>query len=207
MWQVLANGGVGAACALLYKLTGNPAWAVGFAVSFASSNADTWASELGVLSRLQPVSILSSSRDPGSFRRSQRAGKRDGSRGSAVDCGGVWFGRSRGRRVSAAGVLRNCRRVCGITVGQLPGGDRSGAIRGRRGKELTELKRGADGQPNRLVRGLAFVNNDVVNATSCFRRLFSESLSVGVPSSTPLSASRSPKLDTKAGKLPQAKST
>jgi uncharacterized membrane protein len=32
---------------------------------------------------------------------------------------------------------------------------------------LTERPRAADGSPNRLVRGLAFVNNDVVNAASC----------------------------------------
>jgi uncharacterized protein (TIGR00297 family) len=58
MFQVLANGGIGMIAAVLFRITGDPAWAAGFAVSFASSNADTWAGELGVLSRADPVSLL-----------------------------------------------------------------------------------------------------------------------------------------------------
>ena len=173
MWQVLANGGVGAACALLYRLTGNPAWAVGFAVSFASSNADTWASELGVLSRLQPVSILT-------FRPVTRGVSGGVSAlGSGMALAGALliaavFGLE---GVVAGGFLRL---VCFVTVGGFVGSVLDSFLgatvqaqyEGARGKELTELKRGADGQPNRLVRGLAFVNNDVVNATSCFLATF-----------------------------------
>ena len=61
--QVLANGGVAGVLALIYFVFQqiDPAnsnisflW-VGFAASFAGANADTWATELGVLNPRQPV--------------------------------------------------------------------------------------------------------------------------------------------------------
>ncbi len=55
--QVLANGGVGAACALLFLL-GDARFAVAFAAAFAAANADTWGTELGTLVASQPRSIL-----------------------------------------------------------------------------------------------------------------------------------------------------
>jgi uncharacterized protein (TIGR00297 family) len=56
-WQVLANGGVAALCALL-SARGNVAFAAAFAGAFAAASADTWGTEIGTLSRTGPVSIL-----------------------------------------------------------------------------------------------------------------------------------------------------
>lgn len=58
VFQVFANGGVGLLFAALYYFTKNQMFLVGCAISFAEANADTWASEIGVLSRKPPVSIL-----------------------------------------------------------------------------------------------------------------------------------------------------
>lgn len=57
--QVLANGGLAAALAALYGLTGQAAWLAGLAGALAAVNADTWATELGVLARRRPRLITS----------------------------------------------------------------------------------------------------------------------------------------------------
>lgn len=56
--QVIANGGLGFVFAYFYHLTQMEVFLLAYAVAFASSSADTWSSELGVLSKKAPVSIL-----------------------------------------------------------------------------------------------------------------------------------------------------
>ena len=52
--QTLANGGAGALCALALACGPAPWAGVAFAAAMATVNADTWATELGVLSRGRP---------------------------------------------------------------------------------------------------------------------------------------------------------
>lgn len=56
--QALANLGVATAFILVYNFFGDPIWIVAMVGSVAAGNADSWASEIGVLSKKQPVSIL-----------------------------------------------------------------------------------------------------------------------------------------------------
>lgn len=53
--QVAANGAIAGLCALLFSLMGNPGWlwAAG-AGALAAANADTWATELGILGKARP---------------------------------------------------------------------------------------------------------------------------------------------------------
>jgi len=55
--QVAANGGAAALFSILYYFFPNIVWLIGFAVSIASSNSDTWASEIGSLSKRKPIYI------------------------------------------------------------------------------------------------------------------------------------------------------
>lgn len=57
--QVAANGSVASLASLFYFVSGDQVWAYAFFISIAASNSDTWASEIGVLSKSKPYDILS----------------------------------------------------------------------------------------------------------------------------------------------------
>ncbi|RMG24645.1 MAG: DUF92 domain-containing protein [Armatimonadetes bacterium] len=45
--QVVANGGIAAACSLVYLLTDDPSWLLAAFASICAASADTWATEFG----------------------------------------------------------------------------------------------------------------------------------------------------------------
>ncbi|MDQ1001508.1 uncharacterized protein (TIGR00297 family) [Neobacillus niacini] len=55
--QVAANGGSAALISIIYYFQQDLFWLIGFIVCLASANSDTWASEIGTLSKRKPVYI------------------------------------------------------------------------------------------------------------------------------------------------------
>jgi uncharacterized protein (TIGR00297 family) len=167
--QVLANGGVGMLMALLLRLTGEPVFAFAFAASFASANADTWASEIGALSRCGPVSLITF--------RSVASGTSGGVTvlGLAASmCGALFIAllfavANASSPPGMAGIafvagLPTAAGVFGSILDSLLGCTIQGRYATHANRE-TE-RRFSEGRPNTLVRGLPFVTNDVVNFLS-----------------------------------------
>lgn len=173
--QALANGGVGALLALLYALLGGPAVLLAlFAGVMATVTADTWATELGVLSPHRPRLITSGRPvEPGTSGGISVLGT------SASALGGLLIGLVMFLSVGAgqliagqatawpwwllpAGLLGG---LGGSLADSLMGATVQAIYRYPSGKE-TEKVVGKDGTPNTFVRGWRWMNNDMVNLIS-----------------------------------------
>lgn len=85
--QVLANGSVPAFTSILYVLFPSDIWFYAFIASIAAANSDTWASELGSLSRSKPFLISNFKRvDPGTSGAVSLLGTFAGLAGSLFIC-------------------------------------------------------------------------------------------------------------------------
>jgi uncharacterized protein (TIGR00297 family) len=167
--QTLANGGAGALLALIYGLGGEPAALLAlFAGIMATVTADTWATELGTLSRRPPRLITTLRPVPaGTSGGVSMVGT------LATAAGGLFIGVVLALvfRIEHGGWLAwlvpaalvgglagsLCDSLLGATVQasyRLPGGGE------------TERAHGADGTPHELARGWRWMNNDAVNFLS-----------------------------------------
>jgi len=165
--QVIANGGLGACIATLSAFVpGNvvppSAWFFLFIGVMASVTADTWATELGTLSKRPPRLITTG--------RVVEVGTSGGISpfGTAVSfLGGLVIGLTAGL-ITDFGILVTCiAGAIGGLVGSLIDSLLGATVQriyysDTRNKE-TEKRYENDGTPNRPLRGWAWMNNDMVN--------------------------------------------
>jgi uncharacterized protein (TIGR00297 family) len=170
--QVLANGGLAALMAAAHALSGRPLFMLGYAIAIAAATADTWASEIGVLSSRDPVSILTLKPIPRGTSGGVSPLGLVASTGGALFIG-LWFAvgyvvvhgwnevelMAMVAAITGGGFLGSLLdSVLGATV-QAQYWDES-----RRAH--TERRHTSAGNPNRLVKGFHYLTNDAVNALS-----------------------------------------
>lgn len=170
--QVGANGGAALILAVPFALSQNPAYLVAVAASLAACNADTWASEIGILSKKAPVSLITFKPvNPGLSGGVSPLGLFASLGGSALVA--LTYGLYQ-FAAGNSGVLLWLQ-IGIITLGGLLGSIldslMGAAIQAKyishETGEITE-KPTNNNQPNQLVSGFAFVNNDFVNFASSF---------------------------------------
>jgi len=168
--QVLANGGWGALLAALSVVVPDR-WPlfVAFAGGMAAVNADTWATELGVLSSHQPRLIIN-----GHVVSVGTSGAIS-SWGMAAAIGGSLFIAGIAMVLSALhaasavtdllwlGVATVCGGLAGSLVDSLLGATVQGIYWCERDQKETEKRVHSCGQPTRLLRGWAWMDNEWVN--------------------------------------------
>lgn len=170
--QVIANGGVPVACALVGLAFNAPApWLVGAAAAIAGATADTWATELGRTSSSPPRSVVTGKRlPPGTSGAVSAIGTLGAVAGAVLVAAlaalgaatGVWLDSPAGSvflAVAAAG-------VAGALLDSVLGATVQGIWWCASCDEATETAVHSCGSPTSLVRGLRFLDNDGVNAVS-----------------------------------------
>jgi uncharacterized protein (TIGR00297 family) len=170
IWQVLANGGPGALLSLIQGLEPWPWLDVLFAGSLATVNADTWATELGVLSRIPPRLITTG--------RPVEAGTNGAVSlvGSAAALAGAGFigGLAGGfnlfqtTRPAALGLIpaATIGGFGGAMIDSLLGATVQGVFLCDRCGQETEHRLHRCGHPTRPLRGRPWLDNDGVNFLS-----------------------------------------
>ncbi len=168
--QVFANGGVALVCSIIYYYTNNYIYMIAMAISFAAATADTWASEIGVLSRKKPISIVT-------FKRIE-----NGMSGGVSLLG--TFSALCGAGFIAVifivlsyilnGINNNIFIILciisifgffGAIIDSILGATVQGSYLNEKDKIITE-KKISNGSRNKKIKGFDFINNDAVNILS-----------------------------------------
>jgi uncharacterized protein (TIGR00297 family) len=167
-WQALSNGGAAALCALGMLLLPDPRWSGAFVAALATANGDTWATELGTLSRAEPISLTRLRRVP---RGTSGAVSPLGLAATALGGGAIGLVAALNAgafalpaaQLAGIGLLSG---VLGALLDSLLGATLQGAYRCPRCETATEGKLHTCGTRTQLVGGFAWFDNDLVNLTA-----------------------------------------
>jgi uncharacterized protein (TIGR00297 family) len=159
--QVLANGALAALLSVGFGLTGGPLWLAGLAGALAAVNADTWATELGVLARQDPRRITTGERVPAGTSGAISLPGVLAALGGAL-CIGLPAGLALGQPV-LAGVL-GIAGLAGSLFDSLLGATLQGIyFCPACGKETERHPTHGCGSPTKPLRGWRWLDNDGVN--------------------------------------------
>ena len=166
-WQVFANTGAPTIAALLYLVGGGQAAVFAAIAGLAAATSDTWSSEIGVLSRRNPVSILTFRPvPPGVSGGVSLLGLAAGAFGAlAVGLAGMPVAQSMGLSQAAAvsvGVTAFGLGTFGTILDSLFGAGLQTRYR-RPDGSITERARADDGSHYTRIRGIPGITNDMVN--------------------------------------------
>lgn len=161
--QVFANGGTAAFFSILYFFHPDSILLVGFIVALASANSDTWASEIGSLSKKDPIYI----------RTLQRVGRGTSGAVSPLGSSAALLGSLTIALVSLwvfkldflVFILVFIFGFLGNMIDTLLGAYFQQVFVCRQCGTETE-KREHCGQPTRRIKGIALIENDMVNFIS-----------------------------------------
>ncbi|HHS13346.1 MAG TPA: DUF92 domain-containing protein [bacterium] len=166
--QVLSNGGMAGILLLAYSFRPSAFWYALYLGALAAANADTWATEIGVFSRIDPRSIVGFHTVPaGTSGGITLLGTLSALAGSLVIALSGWlaapaaFGYHPGRRifwaVTAAGFLASL-------VDSILGATLQSQYRCAVCGKITEKRFHCQQNPTQRVTGLPWLDNDRVNA-------------------------------------------
>lgn len=170
--QVFANGGVGLIHSVLFYMTNSPSYLVFLGISFAAANADTWATELGILNKKNPLSLRTFKRvEKGTSGAISFFGTLSALIGSMLIGIFATIGFSLlnigqpGFEYMKVFQMVTLGGFIGSLIDSILGATVQGVYYSEEMDGETEKKE-YNGKPNLLVRGLSFVNNDLVNFLS-----------------------------------------
>jgi uncharacterized protein (TIGR00297 family) len=168
LWQALANGGAGAALAVVYALAGAPALLLAaYAGIMATVTADTWATEIGVLSRTPPRLITTMRPTaPGASGGVSALGMLASAAG-ALFIGLVMLALAQAEGLGSQQWLATAALLGGV-LGSLTDSLLGATVQAMYLSPAGETERRAsrDGAPYTLLRGWRWMNNDGVNFLS-----------------------------------------
>ncbi len=170
IWQVMANGGVGAVCAMLYFITGELIWFFPYLAAFCEATSDTWATELGTLSKKYPVSITTLKRvEPGRSGGITVVGTLAAVAGSLATMlsgyGTIVMDSGLGQFQFKLWLAAVNAGFAGAILDSMIGGSIQAMYRCKVCERITEKKLHCE-VPANLISGWRFVNNDMVNLVS-----------------------------------------
>lgn len=162
--QVIANGAPATLCAILYGLTGKYIFIVLFGAAMAESNADTWAGEIGILSEVPPVMITTLQPVPPGLSGGVTILGTVGCLAGSVVIALTWYIGFSSAAIADAVVIAISGFVGGM-MDSLMGATLQGHYWDTDREQITEHE-SRNGKKYKLVRGIKWMDNDMVNLMS-----------------------------------------